>query len=389
MKNKNTKQVKRLSKKQIILILLTFFLLISAGLIIYRLFFIKQIVLNEKTLKAFQEPPTAAISYKDGVLIGNSQGYIAYVDNSGKVQFSKKIDDKIFGLVSNPSDGSVFIAGVKFHILDKDFKELFNVGFDNYIPRDPFATFLNDGGTKLLFQSLKDLSYLIVTVDKSGKVVAKDVVPDMGQNSQISIDSTGAVAFILEGGDLYLLNGSRIVAKTSIGEKQTSSISNAFAYFTNGNIVAGYKVINAESSQNGNAKSTLPVYFYTNSLSQLAKTSFDDNINNIFIGKNKVVFATNSGFYFYDSRGNLLNNLPKTDFTPYEYLEGAKVKAFIYKNINPQGTIFYQAIIKDSRDREIGRFIKAFTTDNPIFIVSQNSQNVYIIEGVELKVLTK
>jgi hypothetical protein len=81
--------------------------------------------------------------------------------------------------------------------------------------------------------------------------------------------------------------------------------------------------------------------------------------------------------------------LPKTDFTPYEYLEGAKVKAFVYKSINPQGTIFYQAIIKDSQDREIGRFIKAFTTDNPIFIVSQNSQNVYIIEGVELKVLTK
>lgn len=389
MKNKNKNQVRKISKLQFFVILSVLLVLIFAGLIIYRVFFIKQIVLSEKTLKTLQEPPTAAISYQDGVLIGNAQGYIAYVDNSGNTKFSSKIDSKVFGLVFNPSDGSVYVAGVKYHVLDKNFKELFVVGFDNYIPRDPYAAFLNNGNTKLIFQSLKDLSYLIVTIDKSGKVIAKDVVPDMGQNSQISIDQTGSVVFILESGDVYLLDGSRIAAKTSITEKQTSSISNVFAYFVNGNIVAGYRTLMTDSTQNGSLKLALPVYFYTNSLSMLSKTSFDSNINSIFIGKNKIVLTSNSGFYFYDPRGNLLNSIPKVDFTPYAYLEGNQVKAFVYKNVNQQGSFFYQIIVKDSQDREIGRFIKAFSVDNPIFIVSSNSQNVYIIEGVDIKLLVR
>ncbi|BAL80750.1 hypothetical protein [Caldisericum exile] len=391
MKNKNKKQVKKISKFQLFIIFSVILILVFAGLIIYRLFFIKQIVFSEKTIKTLQEPPTTAVSYQNGVLIGNSQGYVALFDAEGNTKFSKKIDDKIFGLVVNPKDGSICVAGVKFHLLDRNFKELYSLGFDNFIPRDPYVAFLNNGNTKLLFQSLKDLSYLIVTVDSNGRILTKDTVPDMGQNSQISIDASGNAIFVLESGDIYLLDGSRIAAKTSITEKQTSSISNVFGYFAGGNIVVGYKtLITTDQSQNSrNINVTLPVYFYNNSLSMLTKTSFDSSINNVFVGNNRVVFSAASGFYFYDTRGNLLNSVPKVDFTPFEYLEGSQVRAYVYKNINQQGTVFYQVIVKDSSDREIGRFIKAFSIDNPVFLVSSNSQNVYIIEGVDIKLLTR
>ncbi|MGB9832784.1 MAG: hypothetical protein ACPLPP_04695 [Caldisericum exile] len=389
MKNKNRVNIKKISKLQLLVAVSIILVLVFAGLIIYRLFFIKQIVFNEKTLKTLQEPPTAATSYQNGILVGNTQGYVALIDNEGNTKFLKKIDSKIFGFVVNPSDGSIYVAGVKFHVLGKDFKEIYSLGFDNYIPRDPFVTFLNNGNVKLLFQSLKDLSYMIITIDKTGKVLKKDVVPDMGQNSQISIDSSGNAVFVLESGDIYLLDGSRIAAKASITEKQTSSISNVFGYFVDGNIVAGYKTLLIDQTQNSGNNSSLPIYFYNSSLSMLAKTNFDSSIHNIFVSKNKVVFSTGSGFYFYDPRGKLLNSIQKVDFTPFEYLEGSQIHAYVYKNVNQQGTVFYLVVVKDSQDREIGRFIKAFSIDNPIFVVSSNSQNVYIIEGVDIKLLTR
>jgi len=47
-----------------------------------------------------------------------------------------------------------------------------------------------------------------VTIDKTGKVLTKDTIPDMQQNSSLSISPSGLVVLFLESGEVYLLNGS-------------------------------------------------------------------------------------------------------------------------------------------------------------------------------------
>lgn len=387
MKNNNKQVKKKISKLQIAVIISVVFVLIFASLIMYRLFLVKQSVLVEKEIKSLSENPTCAIGVGDNLILGNGLGYVVSIDTNGNVNFSKKIDSKIFGIVFDPKNSRYVVAGIKYHYLDNNFKEIFSIGFDNFIPKEPFASFLNDGTITLVFQSLKDLSYQIIRVDKVGKVLEKDTIPDMGQNSQLSIAPNGNISFILESGDIYLLNGANIVAKTSIPDKQTSSVSNAFTIFTNDGIVAGYKNLIQDPNSKQNVK--LPVYFYSNSLSQLKKIEFDSSINGIYYNQNKLVFSTDSGFYFYDTKGNLLNTLPKIDFTPVLYLEGSNAQAYILKNVNSQGTFFFQIILKEPNGREIGRFVRAFVVDNPMFVLTNTSSKLYIIEGVNIKLLQK
>jgi len=123
MEKKKTKvkpQARRkLSKRSIALIILLIVVLVASGLIAYRVISLKEAVLNETTVKTLSENPTCAISINSNIAIGNSQGYVAVFDSSGNSQFLKKIDSKIFGLVLNPNDNSLVVAGVSYHSLIK------------------------------------------------------------------------------------------------------------------------------------------------------------------------------------------------------------------------------------------------------------------------------
>lgn len=391
MEKKKTKvkpQARRkLSRRSIALIILLIVVLVASGLIAYRVISLKEAVLNETTVKTLSENPTCAISINSNIAIGNSQGYVAVFDSSGNSQFLKKIDSKIFGLVLNPNDNSLVVAGVSYHFLDKNFKELFKVSFTNFIPKEPFVGFLSNGQIKLVFQSVKDLSYQIVTIDKTGKVLTKDTIPDMQQNSSLSISPSGLVVLFLESGEVYLLNGSRIQAKVSLDAKSGAYINGAFTLFVKDNIIVGYR--NLVKDPNVKEIQTLPVYFYNSSLTQVGKYDLDSSINSVYASQNEVVISAEGGFYFFDTTGKLLSTLTSTDSSPYFYSETSKAQLFVYKTSNEKSSPYFQTVLKDQNGKEIGRFIRAFAIDNPMFILSNDSYEVFIIEGTSIKVIKK
>lgn len=388
MKSKNNTNKRINLKVRVFIAIIVLVVLFTASFVVYKLLNVRETILKETPVKTLQENPTCAISLGENLLIGNAQGYIALVTPEGSVKFSKKLDNKIFGFVYNDSDNSLIVAGASFHYLDKDFNEKFKLSFENYIPRDPYAKVLSDGSIVFVFQSLKDLSYLIVKTDKTFKVVAKNSIPDMGQNSSIAITSSGKIAFGLEGGDIYLLDGDKIVTKQSLIDSSTSSINNVFvlAYPKDG-IIGGYK--NLIKDPNLKNSVSIPVSFFNNSLTLSKKVIIDSTINNISIYQNKAVFATDSGFYFYDSQGNLLNSLPKVDNIPYAYFENSQNQLFVYRVVNSQSATYYQLILKESNGKEVGRFMRVFKVDNPIFVLSKNSNKVYIIEGTQISIVQK
>jgi len=388
MKSKNNTNKRINLKVRVFIAIIVLVVLFTASFVFYKLLNVRETILKETPVKTLQENPTCAISLGENLLIGNAQGYIALVTPEGSVKFSKKLDNKIFGFVYNDSDNSLIVAGASFHYLDKDFNEKFKLSFENYIPRDPYAKVLSDGSIVFVFQSLKDLSYLIVKTDKTFKVVAKNSIPDMGQNSSIAITSSGKIAFGLEGGDIYLLDGDKIVTKQSLIDSSTSSINNVFvlAYPKDG-IIGGYK--NLIKDPNLKNSVSIPVSFFNNSLTLSKKVIIDSTINNISIYQNKAVFATDSGFYFYDSQGNLLNSLPKVDNIPYAYFENSQNQLFVYRVVNSQSATYYQLILKESNGKEVGRFMRVFKVDNPIFVLSKNSNKVYIIEGTQISIVQK
>jgi len=388
MKNKNTMKAKKLSKKQIVLILFAVLVLGLAGFVLNKLTALKEVILKEDTLGSLSINPTSATTFRGNLFFGNEEGYVVSITPAGKRDFSKKIDNKVFNIVNDANGPGIFVAGIKYHYLDSNFNEVYSVGFDNYIPREPYVSFLTDGTYKLVFQSLKDLSYLIVKIDKNGKVLSKDVIPDMGQNSCLSIAKNGLASFALESGDVYILDGSYIIRKTSISNKQESTVSNIFCIYTDNSVIVGYKTLIQDENKKNAQK--LSVYFYDSTLSRCEHFDFDSGINSIYNDNRKIVFVTNSGFYFFDSSGKLLNSVPKIDdFVPYRFIENSKTRAFVYRNENAQGRLFYQIILEEKNGREIGRFVRAFSVDNPIFVLSDTEEKVYLLEGVNVKILSK
>ncbi|MEF3245466.1 MAG: hypothetical protein K6343_05775 [Caldisericaceae bacterium] len=389
MKKKLEKKKRKNIKHIVIALLVSLVIILSGAFISYKLLTLKESILTETHVKSLSENPTCAISVGDNLLIGNAQGYVALFSPTGESKFIKKIDEKVFGIVHNKSNNSFIVACTSYHVLDENFKELCKIGFENFIPKDPYVAFLENGDMMFVFQSLKDLSYQIVRVNSACKVVSKNVIPDMGQNSSLAINSSGNVALALENGDLYILSGDKILKQdhTTLKNSMSSYVNSIFVNFLNGgNIVSGYR--NLVVDPTAKEKLSLKVVFFSNQLVKQNTVEFSSSINNILPLQNKIVFSTSSGFYFYNSNGELLNSIPKIDNIPYAYFENSLTQLFLYKGENNDKN-YYQLILKENNGKEIGRFVKIFNIDNPIFVLSQNSKSFYVIEGTEITLIQK
>lgn len=372
------------NKRNIILYILLVILLVSSGLLIYRYLKISKQMFSCETFAETNDYIVKAISNNGNLIVAMADGSIECFNSSANTLFKVSSGAKIFDLTLNNDKTQFSIASGSFIIYDKNGKEILKKSLEKYIPIK--TKFLSNGNYKMLFQSLENFSYKVLTVDKTGKVLLTEDIPDLGEPSSVDISTSGRILFAGERGEIYIIENNNKIGNKYI-EKSYSSINNVFASFTEQNtVIVGYK--NLEKSENSNL--SVPVIFFDSSLSEKGRISFNSSVKDIFIGKNEVVFAINSGFEVYDFEGKHLKTVNETDYSAYFYSENGKYELFVfYKEPSKENEKpIYKIILKSITGEVLGTYIGTYDYP-PQILLSDSDSKIFIIYSNKIEYLSK
>ncbi len=332
-------------------------------------------LLHESTLFKAKSFITNATVLGDKIAIGTYDGNIYVIGIDGKMQWKAKIGTNIFG-IEKDDNGDILVCSVYFYMFDKNGKKLFEKGYKNFLGVK--GKFLNSGNIDLLYQSLDDFSYLVVTVDKKGNTLSKVSIPDLGESASISITDDGKLLFVGSRGEIYLLGKDGGIEETLKINNKSGDLHNVFGYiFPNGNIVYGYTLSTAEIPN-------VPVVFYTDKGEKTV--TLHSNINRITKTNVSINFATNEEFLTFSPDGTLLKRETKYGFVPMEFTCNKNAEALLYmrKLENKDKNAIYNIILKDNNKKtmkfifssEVPPDIKMDSESNIIFLIEKNSVNI-------------
>jgi hypothetical protein len=363
--------------KRIITILIIICLVVGAGIYAYLNYIPKaSALLNEKTIFTSNSPITASFVTGDDIIIGTADGKLYALDKDGNVKWTKDIGANI-SQINADKNGNILVCSVYFYLFDTKGEKIFYKGYKNYIGLS--GKFLTNRHIELVYQSLTDLSYFAAEVDMKGKTITSQKIPDLGETSFIRITNSGNILFIGARGELYLLDNSGIVSDTTLDNKN-SNLREIYAYLLpNGNIVCGYKASLSENK-------TVPVYLCSSKLQKIKVLNIDGPVNNVIVGEQHLVIATQEYFLLYDFKGNLKDKKIKFGFTPLGYSENSNEQAFLFTkqadNKNSKA-IYAVSVFNDGKEKAKYLFTSAFipqiivdSKDDYIFLITQDTINL-------------
>ena len=310
----------------------------------------------------------------DTVVICTHGGKIIALNTQGERQWETTIDSSIFNISENTEEEMLIVAGVNFYMFNKKGEQVLKKELENYIGIK--GKFLSNGNIKLVYQSLTDLSYIAVTIDRTGKVLFEEEIPDLGESSQIDISDSGKLLFAGERGELYLINED-MVENSALIETEKGNFHSIFGYFVGDSIVAGFRL-------SGEENSSVPVFFYGADLQSVTKVLLNSNINNISLHNNLVTFATENEFITFDQNGKELNKMLKLGFSAFNFSSNNETQLYFYKkNLTEKDkkNIYYISLIKDNK--EILKYL--FLSDSiPSVYLSNKEDLIFIIDENKL-----
>jgi len=319
-------------------------------------------------------PIAGLASLGDTIIICTHGGKIIALNTQGDTQWETKIDSSIFNISENTEEEMLIVAGVNFYIFNKKGEEVLKKELENYIGIK--GKFLSNGNIKLVYQSLTDLSYIVVTIDKTGKTLFEEEIPDLGESSQIDISNSGKLLFAGERGELYLINED-MVENSALIETEKGNFHSIFGYFVEDSIVAGFRLSEEENT-------SVPVFFYSADLQSVTKVLLNSKINNISLHNNLVTFATENEFITFDQNGKELNKMLKLGFSALNFSSNNDVQLCFYKKSlseKNKKNIYYISLIKDNK--EILKYL--FPSDSiPSVCLSSKEDLIFIIDGNKL-----
>ena len=335
------------------------------------------VVLKQKTIFKTSSPITASFVLGDDIALGTASGKLFVIGTDGTVKWSKDIGSSISQIRSD-KNGNLLVCSVYFYLFNSKGEKIFYKGYKNYIGLS--GKFLADGNIELVYQSLSDLSYFAVKTNTSGKTIVSRKIPDLGETSLIRITDKGNILFVGSRGELYLLDNTGIVNNVVINNKNADYHEIYAKILPNGNIVCGYKTNFSESSKK------VPVYLYSDTLKSIKNFYIDGPVNNVIVGRTRLVFATKDEFFLYDFRGNTAGKKIKLGFTPIEYSENDSEQVFIFsKNIGSgEGKPIYNIVVTKN-NKEVGRYLFSSalapqvildSKNNYIFTINQNTVSI-------------
>jgi hypothetical protein len=359
-------------KITIVLVLILFAVGIAYSLIKYiqttQSSIIKKDVLQTDT------PIAGLVNMEDTIIICTCGGKIIALNTHGDMQWKTKIDSSIFNISENTEEEMLIVAGVNFYIFNKEGEEVLKRGLENHIGIK--GKFLSDGNIKLVYQSLSNLSYIAVTIDKTGKTLFKEEIPDLGESSQVDISDSGKLLFAGERGELYLIN-ENMVENSALIETDKGSFHSVFGYFIGDSIVAGFRL-------SGEENSSVPAFFYSADLQSVTKVLLNSKINNISLHNNLVTFATENQFITFDQNGKELNKMLKLGFSAFNFSSNNDTQLYFYKKSlaeKDKKNIYYISLIKDNK--EILKYL--FPSDSiPSVCLSSKENLIFIIDENKL-----
>jgi hypothetical protein len=374
------RQFKRSTRKTVLYVLIVLFI---AGAVIFAFRFSKTVekMLTCNNFVSTQDLIVNTVPLNGKLLVATSEGNLQCFDSEGKALWGKNIGGKIFNINVNSAKTEISVASVDFHLLDKDGKELFKKTLELYIPLR--CQFLTNGNYKFLFQSLSDFSYVALTVDKTGKTLSTEKVPDFGESSFIDLSASGRILFTGERGEVYIYeNGS--VIKDNLIDKQVTSIHNVYGYFAgSSSIIVGYKTADDTSLK-------IPVNFYDENLQIIKSLQFDANVNGVNLDKEIIIFALDSGFKFYNSSGELIKEANDYGFSAISYFENGIYEVFVYlkKPEKENDKPLYKIVVKDMQGNEIGTYLNNYDYP-PLISLSDVGKLVFISYQNKIECLYK
>ncbi len=331
---------------------------------------------QKKNVLQTKTPITGMINLGDTIIIGTNGGKIIALSSEGNTLWQTKIDSSIFDISGDSKEGTIVIGGVNFYVFNKAGKQIFKKGFKNYIGVK--GKCISSGNIELLYQSLTNLSYIAVTTDKTGKTLYEEKIPDLGESSQIDISSEGELLFAGERGELYLIDKDGVKAHTVL-PVSTSNLHSIYAYFVDNKIVAGFR-LNAEKNP------VIPVFFYSKDLKTVSKVLLHNNVNNILLEGNDIVFATENKFITFNEDGKEISSMEKIGFSPFSFSSSSNNKLYLYmKSSNSTGqnkkNIYYVSVIKNNTEIVKYVFSSGFT---PAASMGKESTIIFIADNNKL-----
>ena len=364
--------------KKLIAIFIILVILLAVGFGIYKYSNAKMGILKEETLFKAKSFITTSLVLGDEIAVGTYDGDIYVIGIDGNTVWHSKIDTNIFNMEKDSSN-DLLVCSIYFHLFNSNGKSIFTKGYKDYLGVK--GQFLNNGNIALLFQSLKDFSYLLVTTDKNGKTISTTKIPDIGESSSVSITGNGKLLFVGSRGEVYLLDSNGGIEENISINNESGDLHNAYAfYFPNGTIVCGYSFSTAEIAK-------IPVFFYTNGKKR--SITIHSNINKTVFSNNCIVFATQDEFLVFSSTGKLLKRVTKYDFTPISYSSNENSELFLYMRKSGEKnkeTIYSISLMSGKREK--AKFIFSAKT-TPTVHLDTKSDVIFLIEQDTIKILYK
>ncbi len=383
MKNKKSltsKKRKFWTKKNIILLIISALVVSLVAILYLHYRQIRSAMLSEQDIYTFQNQIVNTTTIGEDVLIATDKGGVALLNPKGKIVWVGQTKSNVHSLEVSPDENYIAIGSSAFYVFDKNGKEIFEKKVDNYFPFK--SKFLINKTIKLVYQSLLDLSYMAITVDYSGKTIASEKIPDLGENAYIDISQSGMILFAGERGEIFLIQNGKDFKDTSI-DKKVSSIHNIFGQFVDGNsIVVGYK-----NSSDTNLQA--PVYFFDLNLKLIKNITFSNNINSARISNGNIVFSTDDGFYVYSGTGILQGQKVQIGLSGFQFDSNDLYKMYVYykKATGENEKPLVDIVITDKNDNSIGNYLYTFDS-MPQMSLSEDGI-IFLSEQQKLKVLRK
>ena len=362
--------------------IITFAIIVLFALgIIYLLKYVQvaQSNVQKKDVLQTKSPIVGMANLGDAIVIGTNGGKVIVLDTKGNVLWQTKIDSSIFDITGDAKKGTIVVAGVNFYLFDKSGKQIFKKGFKNYIGVK--GKCLSNGNIELLYQSLSNLSYVAVTTDKTGKTLFEEKIPDLGESSQIDISPDGELLFAGERGELYLIDKDGVEAHTLL-KVSTSNLHSIYAYFIGNKIVAGYKIDTQKNPE-------IPVFFYSKDFKNVSELLLHNNINNIFLQNDDIVFATENKFIMFNEDGKEISRMQKLGFSPFSFSSGSDSKLYLYMKSSDSSeqnkkNIYYLSVVKNNTEIVKYVFSSGFT---PVVSLSKKSDITFIVNNNKLTIV--
>ncbi len=336
-------------------------------------------VLQSKTLLETEYPVNAFVPAGNSVIAGTADGKIYSISLNGTVNWKTDIKTSIFG-INTDKDGNILVCSVYFYLLNKNGKTIFSKGYKNYIGVK--GKFLPNGNLMLVYQSLKDLSYIAVKTDKKGNTLSTRNIPDLGESSSIEILNDGNLLFSGSRGEIYILDQKGIVSDKIISDGNGTLHSIYAKELSNGNIVCGYMFSTKRDI-------SIPVYFFDKTLKKVKTVTLHSNINNVIVGQDKVVFATNEEFYVFDNNGKLTKTYTKFGFSASYYSENQNsIMLLFYKppESKKNKPILSISILKNGK--KYAKYL--FSSDTiPLVRLDTDCNSVFLVQENRIELLYK